>query len=191
MTSQGAGPQEPVPEGPVPESAVLVLVPEAEAVLGDLRTRLDRVGGTRVPAHVTVVYPFVPPDRIDAAVEAALARAIASVEAFDASFERVEWFGDGVLFLAPDPDAGFRQLTAAVAAAFPEHPPYGGAWADPVPHLTVGAGSPVEQLTAAVPDLRAALPLRSRVTHAVLMTGTGDTPWHPHSHYLLHPTPAP
>jgi len=181
MTSDAPDP------APVAESAVLVPVPEADAVLGDVRRGLDRVGGSRVPAHVTVVYPFVPPDRIDADVEAVLARAVASVDAFDAVFARIEWFGDDVLFLAPEPDTGFRQLTSAVVAAFPQHPPYHGAYADPVPHLTVGAGAPPAQLTAAVPRVRAALPVSSRISHALLMQGTGDEAWQVRGRFPLRP----
>jgi len=171
---------------PVRESAVLVPVPAADTALGELRRRLDRVGGARVPAHVTVVYPFVPPERIDGAVEAAVARAVASVEVFETEFGRIDWFGDGVLFLAPEPDVGFRRLIAAVVAAFPQHPPYGGAYRDVVPHLTLGASVPPEQLTAAVPAVRAALPLRARITHALLMEGAGDEPWQVRARLPLH-----
>jgi hypothetical protein len=32
---------------------------EAEAVVGDLRARLDRSAGWGVPAHVTLLYPFL------------------------------------------------------------------------------------------------------------------------------------
>ena len=37
----------------VPESAILVPVPEAEPVVGRLRARLDRSAGRGIPAHVT------------------------------------------------------------------------------------------------------------------------------------------
>ena len=48
------------------------------------------------------------------------------------------WFGEDVLYLAPRPDGPFRALTRAVCAAFPGYLPYGGAFADTIPHLTVG-----------------------------------------------------
>jgi 2'-5' RNA ligase len=165
------------PQLDVPESAVLVPVPEAERALGHLRRRLDNVGGARVPAHVTVVYPFMPPERIDDAVIEQLRRVVAGVAAFDAVLERVAWFGDGVLYVAPEPAEPFRQLTKAVAAAFPEHQPYGGAYDDPIPHLTVGAETPTEDLRSAVPELRSLLPVRAHVDHALLVQGTGDVQW--------------
>ena len=45
-----------------------------------------------------------------------------------------------VLCLRPEPDEPFRAMTAALVAAFPEHPPYGGKYADPIPHATVAIG---------------------------------------------------
>ena len=49
--------------GPVTasESAVLVPFPEAERVVSPYRARLDGAAALGVPAHVTVLYPFVPP----------------------------------------------------------------------------------------------------------------------------------
>ena len=90
-----------------------------------------------VPAHVTVLYPFLPPDAIDEGALGALAAAVASVPAFDCRFERTGWFGDEVLYLQPDPAEPFRRLTAAVWAAFLLCPPYAGAHDGSAPHLTV------------------------------------------------------
>jgi hypothetical protein len=111
----------------VAESAILVPVPEAEPVAGHLRARLDRPAGRGVPAHVTVLYPFVP-QITDAAVTQAAA-AVASVAGFECRFAGIQWFGEDVLWLAPEPSAPFLALTAAVHAAFPHYPPFGGAFA--------------------------------------------------------------
>lgn len=54
-----------------------------------------------IPAHVTVLYPFVPPPEVDEQVIATVARAIAAVPAFDCSFTRCRWFGQDVLWLEP------------------------------------------------------------------------------------------
>lgn len=45
-------------------------------------------------------------------------------------------FPDGTIYLGPDPATPFASLTAALVAAFPQCPPYGGRF-EPVPHLTV------------------------------------------------------
>jgi 2'-5' RNA ligase len=120
------------------ESAVIVACPEAEAVVGPHRERFDRSAADGVPAHVTVIYPFVPPSDVDAGVIEALAPAIAAVPRFEVRFETTGWFGTEVLWLDPRPDEPFRALTTAVFDAFPDYPPYGGVHDDVVPHLTVG-----------------------------------------------------
>jgi 2'-5' RNA ligase len=120
------------------ESAVLVPVPEAEPVVGRFRARLDRAAGWGVPAHVTVLFPFVPPDEITGTVIEVVAAAVASVRTFGCEFARICWFGEDVVWLAPEPAGPFRALTSAVHAAFPRFPPFRGLFADVVPHLTIG-----------------------------------------------------
>ncbi len=120
------------------ESAVLVPVPEAELAVGRHRHRLDRAATWGVPAHVTILFPFVAPSAITSATITALADAVGSVTAFDCEFPATAWFGQEVVWLAPQPAEPFRALTRAVSAAFPEYPSYGGGYDDIVPHLTVG-----------------------------------------------------
>jgi 2'-5' RNA ligase len=155
------------------ESAVLVPVPEAERAVGRHRARLDRAAEWGVPAHVTVLYPFVAPAAITAATIGVLADAVRSVRAFDCEFAATGWFGEEVIWLAPRPDEPFRILTGVVSAAFPGYLPYGGAYDDVVPHLTVGdhqVGGR-EDLRAAESDMLRALPIRARISRAWLMTG--------------------
>ena len=87
------------------ESAVLVPVPEAERVVSRHRARLDGAAALGVPAHVTVLFPFVPPSAITATTLESLAAAVASVGAFDCEFAVTAWFGSDVLWLAPRPVA--------------------------------------------------------------------------------------
>jgi 2'-5' RNA ligase len=161
--------------GPPPtESCLLVPVPEAEQAVGRLRGRLDSAAALGVPAHVTILYPFVAPAAVTSDVIDAAAAAVASVRAFDGLFTRTSWFGQDVLWLAPEPDEPFRELTGAVHAAFPQCPPFGGIYPDVVPHLTIGARPPggLRALEAAEADVLTALPVRTRVSHAWLMTGS-------------------
>ena len=163
------------------ESAVLIPVPEAEPVVGRHRARLDRAAAEGVPAHVTILYPFVAPPQITAATIEVLAAVIGSVSSFDCRFPGTAWFGEEVLWLAPVPDGPFRALIRAVTAAFPGYPPYGGLISDVIPHLTVGDRPPggVADLRAAETDVLSALPVRTRVSHAWLMTGTREPgSWH-------------
>jgi 2'-5' RNA ligase len=155
------------------DSAVVIPVPEAEAVVGPHRARLDPFAAWGVPAHVTVLAPFVPPHAITGTAIEALAAAVASVTAFDCEFPRIRWFGDRVMWLAPQPDGPFRALTGAVSTAFPGYLPYDGVHDEVVPHLTVGFSDAGDDgvLQAAEAGLLSALPVRTRVRCAWLMTG--------------------
>lgn len=161
------------------ESAVIVPIPEAEAAVGEHRARLDRAASWGVPAHVTVLYPFLPPDQLDSGRVRELADAIRSVPRFDVTFAEVRWFGEDVVWIAPEPASGFRALINTVASAFPEYPPYGGAFGDPVPHLTIGAHVGREALDAAAEAVASHLPFTSSIDVAHLLEGS-DAPgaWH-------------
>ena len=152
------------------ESAVLVPFPALEPLVGEYRRRLDRAAGWGVPAHVTVLYPFVPPP-VGAADLERLAAALADVGPFECEFARLEWFGDDVVWLAPEPAAPFRDMTAAVARAFPSHPPYGGQFDDVVPHLTVGHGD-LAGMRSAAADVAPRLPVRAFADRVWVMAGT-------------------
>jgi 2'-5' RNA ligase superfamily len=164
------------------ETAVLVAVPEVEAAVARHRTRLDSAASRGVPAHVTVLYPFVHPDELDDVVRERLAGAVLSVPAFGCLFARTAWFAEDLLWLAPEPDDPFRRLTDAVFRAFPECPPYAGAHGDaPDPHLTIGdlTLGTVADLKAAEADVRTNLPLYARVDHVLLMAGApSPDSWH-------------
>jgi hypothetical protein len=117
---------------------------------------------------VTLLYPFLPPPVPSVAV-AALAALLASVPAWTARYASLASFDGGVLYVAPDDPAPFAALTAALAAAWPECPPYGGAFDTVVPHLTICDGAPVAALAAARAAVAPALPIEAPVTEAWLM----------------------
>lgn len=154
------------------ESAVVVNVPVAEPVVGEHRHRLDQAASWGVPAHVTVLYPFLPPNQIDDAVLAALARAVATVPSFKGEWTRTAWFDQRVLWVAPDPDGSFRALTAAVVREFPDYPPFGGQYENVVPHLTVGNEAPLDEMLAAERLIVPMLPFSMPVTHVQVLAGT-------------------
>ena len=63
------------------ETAVLVLVPEAERAAAGHRAHLDMAASWGVPAHLSVVYPFVPAADVDEQVLTELATAVGTVAA--------------------------------------------------------------------------------------------------------------
>jgi 2'-5' RNA ligase len=165
------------------QTAIIVPVAAAEPVVDVYRQRLDRAASWGVPAHVTVLYPFLHPAAVDEGALAALTAAVSSVPAFECSFATTGWFDSDVVWLHPEPSDPFRQLTSAVWTAFPDHPPYGGAFDGSVPHLTIGEQTVADQHGASVTALqeaeiavRAALPLRQKIDYALLIAGS-PTPW--------------
>ena len=157
------------------QTAVIVPLPALERAVARHRRHLDVTAGWGVPAHVTVLYPFVPPEIVDSAVLGMLRAAIRTVPAFRCTFSTTEWFGREVMWVRPDPDEPFRALRHAVFTAFPQCPPYGGAHgADVVPHLTVGETRRADaaSLRRAEAQVLADLSVSMQVAHAWLVQGT-------------------
>jgi 2'-5' RNA ligase len=151
----------------MPRSALVVLVPEADGLVAALRLRDDPAAADGVPAHVTVLYPFVSPiddDTVDKV--AAICRHHAP---FRAEFTAVDRFPGLVVWLRPEPAARFSELIAAVAAAFPDWPPYEGSVAEPVPHLTVADGVDAATASTLQAELERGLPVSSEVHELALL----------------------
>jgi len=160
------------------ESALVVEVPEAEAAVARHRERLDENAAMGVPAHITVIAPFLPRTGIGPPVLDELSRLFGGVPRFRFRLARTAWFGEQVLWLAPDDPGPFSALTQRVYAAFPACPPYGGQHEDVIPHLTVGLGQPLADLRAAEKSLRPHLPIEARATAVTLLVGPASGgPW--------------
>ncbi len=117
MCTTGAVPSTPT------ETAIIVAVPQAKAALAAVRRHLDPAASTEFPAHVTIVSPFLAPDRLTSSVLDVLAELIAETPRFELTFRRVGWFGDSLVYLAPEPADPIRELTATLWRRFPEAPP--------------------------------------------------------------------
>lgn len=125
------------------ESGFIVRVPEAEPLVRALRERYDESARLGVPAHVTVLFPFMPPERVDASVLERIRRVVGSARSFEFSLSAVARF-PATAYLAPEPPAPFVALTEALVAEFPQFPPFGGEFPTVIPHLTVAHGSAEE-----------------------------------------------
>lgn len=158
---------------------MIVPVPETESAVGAGRAELDRTAAWGVPAHVTVLYPFLPPALIGPTELRRLTEVVSSVPRFEVTFSQVRWFGEEVAWLAPEPGDGFRALTGAVCASFPGCLPYGGEFEGVVPHLTLAAHGGPDRMRAAARFAAARLPISASVRSVRLYQGT-DAPggWH-------------
>jgi 2'-5' RNA ligase len=152
------------------DTALICRVPEAERYISRYRERYDPSARRNVPAHVTILYPFVPLANVDDAVLARLREIAAGVRCFDYRLAQTQRF-PVALYLAPDPDRSFAELTDAVWRAFPEYPPFEGKFDVVVPHVTVAHGDE-PQLCEIEVELRIALPaggVRARCSEMVLI----------------------
>lgn len=132
-------------------------MPEAEGAVGELRRRHDSSAALGVPAHITVLFPFLDDDEVD---DEELGRFFAGFAPFDFVLDRVERWEAGIVWLHPEPSQPFVELTLAVWRRWPQRPPYGGAHDTVIPHLTVSE-------TPITADVQ--LPIASHVDEIALM----------------------
>lgn len=127
-----------------------------------------------MPAHITILFPFLPPERITEREIRIVDEAFSSISAFTFTLQRVgRW--PQTAYLAPEPAAPFVQLTEAVVAAFPDYRPYAGKYSEIVPHLTVADGSARvadEAQTEILAVLAKRGPIQSRCCEVQLLENT-------------------
>jgi len=156
---------------PMAHSVLQIPVPELESVV---RPRLERRSPEEVPtdpddvvAHITLLGPFVPLADLTDGVLDELDRFFADVTQFEFALTGIHEFPGGTVYLSPGPAAPFRHLTHELFRLFPEHPPYGGAFDDVVPHLSVPIPDG-EDAAALEFELRPRFPLTTYAREAVL-----------------------
>ncbi len=137
---------------------MIIPVAAVEPLVAGVRERFDPSAALGMPAHITVLYPFLPPDQVNGAVLDELQRLFAGVAPVRFTVTTTGRF-PGVLYLAPHPAEPFARFTAAVATRWPETPPYGGAHGEVVPHLTVAHTEDPALLDRLDRELQPQLPL--------------------------------
>ena len=160
-------------------------MPEVERYIGHHRQRFDPPARRNVPAHVTVLYPFMDSALIDDEVRRTLRDVAAAVPCFEYRLRETRRFPSS-LYLAPEPGDSFSALTDGVHRAFPDHPPFAGKFDTVVPHVTVAHGDE-PQLCEIEVELRIALPgsgLPARCAEMVLIEFTGGR-WEPMQVFTL------
>ncbi len=173
------------------ESALIIAVPEAEPLVKEWRERFDWSAAQGVPAHVTILYPFVPPDQLTPIVLDELREFFAQFAAFEFTLPHTHRFPT-VLYLAPSPADVFQALTQAVVKRYPAYQPYGGAFSvsEVIPHLTIADRLEEAQLDrferAFLDQQGAQLPLKS-MAHEVLLIENSSGRWQTLAAFALSP----
>jgi 2'-5' RNA ligase len=150
----------------VSELALVVPFEGLAPVVDDLRERTCASKPSHgMPPHVTLLVPA--PRDVEAIAEVLFAFA-----AFEVVFARLDRF-PGVLWLAPEPAQPLARMIEALIERFPDYPPYGGAFGEIVPHLTVAQS----EFDEAVSTLEPWLPLSTRAERAVLLEQVQAVHW--------------
>jgi len=157
------------------QSALVVLVPEAEGLVKPFRDRFDPSAAKGMPAHITILFPFKPPPELTPALDEALTGLFFPLPRFGVSLSRLGRFPDA-LYLAPEPEKAFHDLMRVVMERFPEHPPYEGEFVQIIPHLTIAQLPKPDHLDEITVDFQRAahgrLPIRASVSEVALMDNT-------------------
>ena len=149
-------------------TTLLVPVPEAEAATAGWWPEWDPPKARGIPAHVSVLFPFLHAHELDDAARARIAEAAAAVRAFPFTLARVGRF-PATVYLAPEPSSGFAALTSGIEDRFPGVHAYGGVHVRLVPHLTVLTGADKALLERAADEVATTLPISAHATAVWLM----------------------
>lgn len=165
------------------DTALTIRIPEADAfVRGPF------------PAHITVLYPFLPAARITPEVHAELSALFADRDPFDLTFAEFRRY-PGVLYLPPSPEEPVHALTKSLRERWPEAVPYRGVFGPEGldPHLTLandeGPGTYEAAYDALERELRPMLPVTARVGSVRLIVTDGRV-WEDSAVYELGHSPA-
>ncbi|HEY1680526.1 MAG TPA: 2'-5' RNA ligase family protein [Candidatus Tumulicola sp.] len=156
------------------QTGIIVPVPMAESTVAAIRGEYDPAAKLGVPAHITLLFPWLP---LEEAIKELpnLCKMLGDFEAFHFSLSDIGTF-DRCVYLRPDPMEPFVEMTAHIAQRWPTHPPYGNAFSDIIPHLTLG-----DELERELVDRLAAteisLPLQAIASEAWLITSDESGYW--------------
>jgi hypothetical protein len=152
------------------QSVLAIPLPEAENVLSFVRsTYKGEMSPAGVPAHITLLYPWMEPKRISKKTLAELTSLFAGFPKFSLSL-KLGWFGREVLLLIPHDPLPLIRLTKEIIHQWPEYPYYGGDYDDIEPHITLAYGDESNLIDLAK-DVASQLPLRADISSVDLSIG--------------------
>ena len=95
------------------ESGLVILVPSLHDFVAAWRPKVDRVVPVGIPAHITLLYPFIAPVGIAPETDA-LREFFACQPQFSYSLTDIGWFDHEGVFIKPSPPAPFTSLTVRI-----------------------------------------------------------------------------
>lgn len=162
------------------ETALLILPPKEVQVFSyPLREAYDsQAAGSQLPAHITLLYPFVPPGLIDATVPK-LRKLLEDCPPFELTLDKYGRF-EGAIFLEPSDPEPVLRLYDLLAREFPEFPIYGGEHGlDLHPHLTLARSEDPAELASIELPPTPSFTFRVDRLHLYLGSSDEDIPFIP------------
>lgn len=155
---------------------VIFMPPEVQAFAAPLMRQHTPDALIRVPPHITILYPFAPPDELPAALETV--RAIcARVQQFPITLEGYGSFPT-VSYMKPANPAPIQALFREIFWKFPQYPPYRGQFGNQLtPHVTVGEFESEAAREAAALPAYTPFTFTARRLHALIGEDGKGIPW--------------
>jgi hypothetical protein len=153
-----------------PATGLIVPVAAAAELVAPWVARLP-AAARALPPHVTALWPFLPVEALDDAVELRLEQLLTGVPAFTFALTRIAELADAAVLL-PEPAAPFRALTGLLWSEWPECPPYGGAFDEVSPHVVIAVDPSPGERAAIAAALEPRLPQPCRATEVLLVEET-------------------
>jgi hypothetical protein len=153
-------------------TALVIEVPAAEVLLDVARRVNPLLVRPGLPAHVTVLYPFLPASELTDDVDDTVRAIAARTPVTDVRLSEVISAPGFVAMAVP----ALQAVADAAYAEWPEVEPYGGRFGPKPPvHLTVAMGGTEDELAQVAAQTREALPVQDRPTavHLVVLTEQG------------------
>lgn len=120
----------------IKEAALVVLVPEADALVGPFREKHSPSASAGMLAHITINYPFKPRQAERQLLLEELRHLFSAFPSTRFSLTELRETSD-TLYLAVEPEGPFVEMAEAVLSLYPESPLYGRVSDEVVPHVTV------------------------------------------------------
>jgi hypothetical protein len=155
------------------QTGLVIPVPAAEALLASVGTRYPGTVRDGVPAHVSLLYPFVATADLDEHVTTALQELL--VEQVPIPVDFVECYRrGGFVALRPAPSDGLTELLSRTHRRWPDVVPYRGVYRDLEPHLTVAMRCSEQTAVRIEQEATAKLPIRAELREAWLLAFEGQ-----------------
>lgn len=148
-------------------------MPAVDGLLASVADRYPDAVRHGVPAHISVLYPFLAAHRVDGDVISTLRGIFSPAPAIPVTFDLCHR-DSGFVFLPPSPADPLNVLTDDVRQAWPDVVPYDGVYGEVDPHLTIAMRTTVASAESIQREVTGHLPISAELREAWLVGYDGS-----------------